>query len=336
MNKKKIKVLVYDSKKYTVESFEEIPHKNIEFKYIESKLSKATAVLAKDFDTIVSFVNDQIDKEVIDIFLSQKKKAIFLRCTGFNNVDLKYANNKLKIYRVTSYSPYSVAEHAFALLLTSIRRTHKAYNRVRDFNFSLEGLTGIDLHEKTIGVIGTGKIGKVFINIANGFGMKVIAYDPFPTNEPQNFKYVTLKELFANSDIISLHCPLTKETKHIVNNESIKLMKKGVIIINTSRGGLIDSKALLENIKSRKISAACLDVYEEEADYFYNDNSNHILDDEILRDLISMPNVIVSSHQAFLTKEALKEIAETTINNISNFYINKPSQNNEVCYKCKN
>lgn len=333
MSKKKnqiIKALVYDSKKYTEESFESNPHEQIEFKYFEGKLNKSTVALAKDFDTVVVFVNDTLDKEVLAELVKQGKKAIFLRCSGFNHVDLSYAQNKLKIYRVPMYSPYAVAEHAFALLLTSIRRIHKAYNRVRDFNFSLEGFTGMDLHNKTIGVIGTGKIGRVFIDIASGFKMNVIAYDPYPTKNSPYFEYVSLEELFKRSDIISLHCPLTKETKHLINDESIKLMKKGVVIVNTSRGGLIDSSSLLKGIKSRKISAACLDVYEEEAEYFYEDKSNHILDDEVLRDLISMPNVIVTSHQAFLTKEALEEITKTVTDNIKSYYGGNPINENEV------
>lgn len=332
-NKRKspIKILVYDSKKYTEESFESHPHPGIEFKYFEGKLNKSTVQLAKPYDTVVVFVNDILSKDVLDQLVKQGKKAIFLRCSGFNNVDLEYAHqNNLKIYRVPMYSPYAIAEHAFALLLTNIRRIHKAYNRTRDFNFSLEGLTGMDLHNKTIGVIGTGKIGRVFIDIASGFKMNIIAYDPYPIENPTNFQYVSLEDLFKQSDIISLHCPFTKETKHIINDESISLMKKGVVIINTSRGGLIDSSSLLDGIKSRKISAACLDVYEEEAEYFYEDKSNHILDDEILRDLISMPNVIVTSHQAFLTKEALEQITRTVIDSITAFYDCNPLKENEI------
>jgi D-lactate dehydrogenase len=211
-----------------------------------------------------------------------------------------------------------VAEHAAALLLTSVRRIHKAYNRTRDFNFSLNGLTGFDLHGKTAGVVGTGKIGRIFIDICRGFGMNVIAYDKFPAQD-SGINYVTLDELMAQSDIISLHCPLTDETRHLINGDTITSMKKGVVIVNTSRGALIDAEALLEGIKARQIGAACLDVYEEEADIFFEDRSGHILNDELLSRLISMPNVIVTSHQAFLTREALNNIAHTTLENIAEY-----------------
>ena len=234
--------------------------------------------------------------------------------------------------RVPAYSPYAVAEHAIALLLTSIRRIHKAYIRTKDFNFSLSGFTGFDLHGKTVGVVGTGKIGKVFIDICKGFGMNVVAYDKFPAKD-SDINYVSLDELFEQSDIISLHCPLTEDTHHIVNEKSIEKMKKGVVIINTSRGALIDAQALLDSIKSRKIGAACLDVYEEESDIFFEDYSGHIVEDDVLARLISMPNVILTSHQAFLTEEALNNIAETTINNIVEFFENGTCVN-ELCYRC--
>lgn len=336
MNRNVIKALVYDSKSYTKESFEKVPHEGIEFTYTETKLNKISVSQAQEYDTIVAFVNDTLDKDVIEALVKQGKKSIFLRSSGFNNVDLKTAKNKINLYRVPNYSPYSVAEHAFALLLTMIRRTHKAYNRTKEFNFSLEGLMGFDLHNKTIGVIGTGKIGRVVIDIANGFKMNVLAYDPYPIQKPVNFSYVSLPELLKESDIITLHCPLTKETKHLINKQTLKLVKKDVIIINTSRGMLIDAKALLDAIKSRRIGAAALDVYEEETNVFFEDKSNHILDDEVLRDLISMPNVIVTSHQAFLTQEAIENIALTTIRNIQDFYYGRPNKENEICYRCKN
>jgi len=327
---KKIKALVYDSKTYTKESFENNEHDGIDFTYVEVKLNKDTVKLAKDYDTIITFVNDDLSGEVIEELINQGKKAIFLRCAGYNNIDLNKARGKLNIYRVPAYSPYAVAEFTFALLLTSIRRIHKAYNRTREFNFSLEGLVGMDLKNKTLGVIGTGKIGRAVIDIAKGFGMKVIAYDAYPQYYSSSVSNVSLEELFKSSDIITLHCPLTKKTKHMINNKAISKMKKGVVIINTSRGGLIDSEALLEGIKSRKISSACLDVYEEEGEIFFEDRSNHILNDEILRDLISMPNVIVTSHQAFLTQEALKNIAVTTISNIKRFYTGDPDEDNHI------
>ena len=334
MRKKIIKVLVYDSKKYTEESLERLDHKGIEFTYIDSKLNINTVDLAKGYDTICTFVNDDLSKEVINKLIKQGKKAIFTRSAGYNNIDLKTANKKLKIYRVPAYSPYAVAEFAFSMLLTINRRVHKAYNRTREFNFSLDGFTGMDLYGKTIGIIGTGKIGRVMIDIAKGFKMNILAYDPYPNKVIEGYKYVSLEELFKCSDIISLHCPLSKDTKYILNKKAFKNMKKGVIIINTSRGELINSNDLLDAIKNRIVSAACLDVYEEEEDIFYEDRSNHILNDEVLRDLISMPNVIVTSHQAFLTKEALNNIASTTISNINKFYKGEANSNNEVCYRC--
>ena len=260
---------------------------------------------------------------------------VALRCAGFNNVDMKYAFGKLHVLRVPAYSPYAVAEHTMALLLTSIRRIHKAYIRSRDYNFSLANLTGFDLHGKTVGVIGTGRIGRVFIDICRGFGMKVLAYDKFRAEGLDNgdtIRYVELDELFRNSDIISLHCPLTEETNHIIDEKALEKCKKGVVILNTSRGGLVDAEALLMGIKSRKVGAACLDVYEEESDIFFEDNSGHIMEDDTLARLISMPNVIVTSHQAFLTEEALENIAETTVNNLVSFFENNECEN-ELCYR---
>lgn len=232
-----------------------------------------------------------------------------------------------------AYSPYAVAEHAIALLLTSVRRIHKAYNRTREFNFSLNGLTGFDFHGKTVGVVGTGKIGRIFIDICRGFGMKIIAYDPFPVTNG-GIDYVPLDELLERADVISLHCPLTEQTRHMIDAAAIGRMKKGVVLVNTSRGGLIDAEALLEGIKARKIGAACLDVYEEESDVFFEDRSGHILNDDLLSRLISMPNVIVTSHQAFLTKEALNNIAETTVRNILSYFRNDGICDNELCYRC--
>ena len=271
----------------------------------------------------------------IDKLYAMGVKLIALRSAGYNNVDVQAAFGKIHVVHVPAYSPYAVAEHAIALLLTSVRRIHKAYNRTREFNFSLNGLTGFDFHGKTVGVIGTGKIGRIFIDICRGFGMKVIAYDRFPAPD-SGIEYVTLDELFARSDVISLHCPLTDETRHMINAAAIEKMKKGVVIVNTSRGGLIDAEALLEGIKARKIGAACLDVYEEEADIFFEDRSGHILNDELLSRLISMPNVIVTSHQAFLTEEALNNIAETTIGNILSYFENDGICDNELCYRCGN
>ena len=331
-----IKIVFFDSKEYDIASFEKVLDKNIfEAKFLEAKLTIDTVDLAKGNDVVCVFVNDTVSDEVIDKLYEYGIRLIALRCAGYNNVDVKHAFKKIHVVHVPAYSPYAVAEHAMALLLTSIRKIHKAYNRTRDFNFSLSGLTGFDLYNKTVGVIGTGKIGRVFIDICKGFGMKVVAYDKFPNNEA-NIEYVPLDELFTKSDIISLHCPLTSETKHMIDNNAINKMKKGIVIINTSRGALIDAEALLNGIKARIIGAACLDVYEEEADIFFEDKSGQIMDDDTLSRLLSMPNVIVTSHQAFLTNEALDNIASTTISNIKSFFDNDGICNNELCYRCGN
>lgn len=326
-----MKFAFFDTKPYEREAF--LPYEDkVTFKFFDTKLTLDTAELASGCDGVCIFVNDTADAEVIDKLYLLGVRFIALRCAGFNNVDVRHAFKKLHVVHVPAYSPYAVAEHAMAMLLTSIRRIHKAYNRTRDFNFSLTGLTGFDLHGKTVGVVGTGKIGRVFIDICRGFGMKVIAYDKFPLPD-SGIEYVELDELLANADIISLHCPLTDQTRHMVNGKAIDKMKKGVVLINTSRGGLIDAEALLDGIKSRKVGAACLDVYEEESDIFFEDNSGHIMDDDVLARLISMPNVIVTSHQAFLTREALSNIAQTTVDNILELEKNGCSSN-ELCYHC--
>ncbi len=331
-----MKIAFFDAKPYDKPSFEKYGKEHgINFKYFETKLNEDTAELAHGADAVCAFVNDTINAEVIDILCQMGVRVLALRCAGFNNVDMKYAFAKIHVLRVPAYSPYAVAEHAMAMLLTSIRRIHKAYIRTKDFNFSLNGMTGFDLYGKTVGVIGTGRIGRVFIDICRGFGMKVLAYDKYPAEGLDNgdtIKYVSLDELFANSDIISLHCPLTEETDHIIDEASLEKCKNGVVIINTSRGALVDAEALLAAIKSRKVGAACLDVYEEESDLFFEDFSGHIVEDDTLARLISMPNVIVTSHQAFLTEEALSNIAETTVKNIVDFF-EKGQCANELCYR---
>ena len=329
-----INVAFYDAKEYDRPSFEHYGNMHdIRFRFLETKLNRDTVDLAKGCDAVCVFVNDMVNAEVIDRLYRHGVRIIALRSAGYNNVDVQAAFGKIHVVHVPAYSPYAVAEHAIALLLTSVRRIHKAYNRTREFNFSLNGLTGFDFHGKTVGVIGTGKIGRIFIDICRGFGMNVIAYDLFPAGD-SGISYVTLDELFEKSDIISLHCPLTNETRHMIDAAAIEKMKKGVVIVNTSRGGLIDAEALLEGIKARKIGAACLDVYEEEADIFFEDRSGHILNDDLLSRLISMPNVIVTSHQAFLTEEALNNIAETTVNNILSCFRNDGVCDNELCYRC--
>lgn len=329
-----IQVAFFDAKAYDRPSFERCGREHdIRFRFLETKLNEDTAELARGCDAVCVFVNDTVNAAVIEKLHQCGVRLIALRCAGYNNVDVRAAFGKIHVVHVPAYSPYAVAEHAIALLLTSVRRIHKAYNRTREFNFSLNGLTGFDFHGKTVGVIGTGKIGRIFIDICRGFGMKVIAYDRFPAPD-SGIDYVTPDELFARSDVISLHCPLTDETRHMIDAAAIEKMKKGVVIVNTSRGGLIDTEALLEGIKARKIGAACLDVYEEESDVFFEDRSGHILNDDLLSRLISMPNVIVTSHQAFLTEEALDNIAETTVNNILSYFEKDGICDNELCYRC--
>lgn len=317
----------FDTKPYDKASFEKYALEgNIVFKYFETKLNIDTVGLATGCDGVCVFVNDTVDSAVIDRLCELGVKMIALRCAGYNNVDIKYAEGRIAVFNVPAYSPYAVAEHAMALLLASVRKIPRAYIRTRDHNFSLSGLTGFDLHGKTVGVIGTGRIGRVFIDICRGFGMNVIAYDKFPLKD-SDIKYVSLDRIFEKSDIISLHCPLTHETRHIIDADAIDSMKKGVAIINTSRGALIDADALLSGIKKRQIGAACLDVYEEESEIFFEDKSDDIINDDILARLISMPNVIVTSHQAFLTEEALNNIAETTVNNITDYAKNGKCDN---------
>lgn len=327
------KFAFFDARPYDRHGFDLYGRKNcISFKYLEVKLDIDTVELARGCDGICVFVNDDLNAQVINKLYEYGIKIIALRCAGFNNVDVQAAYKKIHILRVPAYSPYAVAEHAMAMLLTSIRRIHKAYNRTREFNFSLNGLTGFDLHGKTMGVIGTGKIGKIFIDICRGFGMNVIAYDVYPDNA-SDINYVELDELFAKSDIISLHCPLTPQTDHIINSQSIEKMKKGVVLINTSRGALIETGALIDAIKSKKVSAACLDVYEEESDIFFEDYSGHIVQDDNLARLLSMPNVLITSHQAYLTEDALDNIAQVTTQNICDFFEERELKN-EICYHC--
>jgi len=331
-----LKIAFYDAKPYDMDSFRRVSDAYpVTIKYYDTKLNEDTAELARGFDAVCVFVNDTVNAAVIDKLYEEGVRVLALRCAGFNHVDMKHAYGKLHVMHVPAYSPYAVAEHAMALLLTSVRRIHKAYIRSRDFNFSLQNLTGFDLHGKTVGVIGTGRIGRVFIEICRGFGMKVLAYDKFPAEglaDGENIRYVELDELFAKSDIISLHCPLTDETYHIIDEDALNRCKTGVVLLNTSRGALVDAEALLAGIKSRKVGAACLDVYEEESDLFFEDNSGHILEDDTLARLISMPNVIVTSHQAFLTQEALDSIAETTMENLREWEARGVSKN-ELCYR---
>lgn len=319
----KTKVAFFDSKPYDEVSFNKINEKyGFDIRYYKGHLNKDNVALTKGADVVCIFVNAVADKQVIGELKENGVKLIALRCAGYNNVDLNAAKDGLKVVRVPAYSPYAVAEHTLALMLTLNRKIHKAYSRTRDGNFALNGLIGFDMHGKTAGIIGTGKIAKILIRILRSMGMKVLAYDPFPDIDFANIndiEYTTLDELYQNSDIISLHCPLTKETEYIIDNESIKKMKDGVMIINTGRGKLIHTNALIKGLKSKKIGSAGLDVYEEEGDYFFEDHSNIVMDDDILARLLSFNNVIVTSHQAFFTKEAMQNIAETTLQNIQDF-----------------
>ena len=328
-----MKFAFFDAKTYDKPGFESYGENyNIKFKFFETRLTEDTVNLAEGYDGVCTFVNDEVTDKVIDRLWDYGIRIVALRCAGYNNVDIKYAKQKgMSVVHVPAYSPYAVAEHAIALLLTSIRRIHKAYMRTRDFNFSLNNFDGFDLHGKTVGVVGTGRIGQAFINICKGFGMNILCYDKYPA-DIKGVRYTSIDELFEKSDIISLHCPLTNETHHLICADTIEIMKKGVVIINTSRGALIDTEALIEGIKARKVGAACLDVYEEESDVFFQDFSGHIVDDDKLARLISMPNVIVTSHQAFLTREALNNIAETTCINIDDFFKTGTCKN-ELCFK---
>ncbi len=330
-----MKVYFYDAHSFEKEHFceanKEFGH---DFNFFEGKLSPKTAILSKGYPCICAFVNDRLDEEVLTILASNGTKLIALRSAGYNHVDLKAAKKLgLQVVRVPEYSPYSVAEHAVTLLLTLNRKLHKSYNRVREGNFSLEGLVGFDLHGKTVGVIGTGKIGKVFIKIMKGFGCHVLAYDLYPDQEfaqTIGFKYSEMDEVLEQADIISLHVPLSPETKHMINDTALEKMKKGVFLINTSRGGLIDTKVLISALKSGHIGAAGLDVYEEEEHYFFKDLSNQVLDDDVLIRLMTFPNVILTSHQGFLTSEALSNIAKTTLTSMTQFDKNLP-----LTYKLK-
>jgi D-lactate dehydrogenase len=317
------RIAFFDTKPYDKESFEEINKKyNYEIKYFKFHLTPDNIVLAQNYDIIVVFVNDIINAEAMEKLVSYGVKLIALRCSGFNNIDIKAAKDKIKILHVPAYSPNAIAEHSVALMMTLNRKIHRAYFRTRDTNFSLHGLLGFDMNNKNAGVIGTGRIGKVLIKILKGFGMNVYAYDPYPDCDFSNevgFEYVDLDKLFSQSDIISLNCPLTKETEYIINKNTIEKMKNGVMLINTGRGKLIKTSDLIQALKSGKIGAAGLDVYEEESGYFFEDLSDRVLTDDVLARLLTFNNVIITSHQGFFTAEAMKNIAITTMQNINDF-----------------
>lgn len=329
--KDKLKIAVFSSKHYDREHLE-LANQNFGFdlEYYEHKFSCKTAVTAKGFDAVCIFVNDEADKKALRELSSVGVKILALRCAGFDNVDLdEAAKLGITVVRVPAYSPEAVAEHAVALMMTLNRRTHKAYQRTRDANFSLDGLTGFNMHNRTAGVIGTGKIGLAMIHILKGFGMAILAYDPYPSDTAVELgaQYVSLDDLYAKSDVITLHCPMSPENYHLLNAESFNKMKKGVMIINTSRGGLLDATAAIDALKQAKIGALGMDVYENERDLFFEDKSNDVIQDDVFRRLSSCHNVIFTGHQAFLTQEALLNISETTLTNIQAVYENKPCQN---------
>ncbi len=328
------KVAFFDTKPYDRTWFDKLSDEyDVKIKYYESKLSQDTAVLARGCRAVCAFVNDEINAATISELSEAGVELLAMRCAGYNNVDLKKADGVLRIARVPDYSPHAVAEHAMALLLTLNRKTHRAYIRTRDYNFSLDGMCGFDLYGKTVGVIGTGKIGRAFIEICRGFGMKVLACDPYPAKNA-DYEYVDIDTLCQSSDVISLHCPLTHESKHIIGAQTIRKIKRSAIIINTSRGELIDSEALLKALMEKRVGGAALDVYEEESDIFFDDKSDSVRRDETLAMLLSLPNVIISSHQAFLTNEALEGIARVTLQNISE-YAGNGKVNNEVKYSAR-
>jgi D-lactate dehydrogenase len=333
------KIAFFDAKPYDIESFNELNLKfNFGIKFFKFHLTSDNIILAQGYDAIVIFVNDTINADMILKLKEYGVQLIALRSSGFNNIDLKAALGKIRVVRVPAYSPNAVAEHTVALMLTLNRKIHRAYFRTRDTNFSLHGLLGFDMNGKTAGIIGTGRIGKVLVKILSGFGMEVLVYDKFPDRqfELETYcKYVSLNEIFMKSDIISLNCPLNVETEFMINANTIAAMKKGVMLINTGRGRLIKTSDLIEGLKSGKIGSAGLDVYEEESRYFFEDLSDRVLADDVLARLLTFNNVIITSHQGYFTREALHNIAGTTLQNLDDFFSGRKLEN-EVCFECQN
>lgn len=316
-----MKVAVFSSKPYDQKFLSKVNEKHgHELKFLTPSLDSQTGNLAVECEAVCVFVNDRLDRHTLKILQDLEVKLIALRCAGYNNVDLDAAEEfGLTVVRVPAYSPYAVAEHAIALILTLNRKIHRAYYRVREGNFALNGLLGFDLHDRTVGIVGTGKIGRITGQILHGFGCRILAYDPYPNREfgEQYGEYVALETLLSESDIISLHCPLNNDTHHLIDAEAIALMKSGVMLVNTSRGGLIDTKAVILGLKSKQIGHLALDVYEGESNIFFEDLSGEIIQDDVFERLLTFPNVIITGHQAFFTAEALTNIAETTLANIT-------------------
>ena len=326
------RISFFDTKPYDKQYFDKL-NDNYEISYFEGKLNKKTAPITRGYDAVIAFVNDDIDADTINILADNGIKVLAMRCSGYSNVDLKAAKDRLTVVTVPAYSPYTVAEHTMALLLSLNRKIHKAYNRTRDFNFSLNGLTGFLLRGKTVGVIGTGKIGQAVMEVLGGFGVDILAYDPYPIDDDR-IHYVDLEYLFKNSDIITLHCPLTDKSYHILDSDAFDMMKDNVVIVNTSRGALVDTEALLHALNTEKVAGAALDVYEEESDFFFEDFSGMVINDDMLSLLIAHPHVLMTAHQAFLTDDALETIARTTYNNIDEVLSGEKCKN-EVMYKSR-
>ena len=315
-----MKIAVFSTKAYDKDNLEKINQGKHQFTYFTSQLTPITASVANGYDAVCCFVNDQLNLDCIQQLAGNGLKYIVMRCAGYNNVDLNACeSHNIKVVRVPEYSPYAVAEHAVALIMDLNRHIHRAFSRVRENYYLLDGLLGFDMHGKTVGVIGTRKIGVCFINIMKGFGCNVIAYDPYESDKVRaiGVEYTTIDELYAKSDIISLHCPLTEDSHYIINQQSIGKMKKGVMIINTGRGGLVDTLAVIAGLKSEKIGYLGLDVYEEESDLFFEDFSSSILQDDVFARLLTFSNVVITGHQAFFTREALHAISTVTLNNIN-------------------
>ena len=326
-----MKVAVFNTKAYDKLFLEQNNQQHgHEFEFFSPALDSQTVALATGFEAVCVFVNDRLDRSIIEALSQQEIKLIALRCAGYNNVDLDAAGELgITVVRVPAYSPYAVAEHAIALILTLNRKIHRAYYRVREGNFALNGLLGFDLHNRTVGIIGTGKIGRIAGKILHGFGCEILAYDLYPNAEfaEKYGEYVSLEELLAQSDIISLHCPLTPETHHLIDDRAIAMMKSGVMLINTSRGGLVDTQAVIKGLKSKQIGHLALDVYEREGSMFFEDLSGEIIQDDVFQRLLTFPNVIITGHQAFFTEEALNNIAQTTLSNITAIEQNQSCSN---------
>jgi len=328
-----MKTAVFSTKVYDKDYLEKANEGRHELAFFESTLRPSTVRLAEGYDSVCAFVNDNLSKEVIEGLARLGIKLIVLRCAGFNNIDIETTSkNNILVLRVPAYSPHAVAEHAVALIMTLSRKTHKAYNRVRDGNFSLERLIGYDLYGKTVGIIGTGRIGAVLATIMMGFGCKIIAFDRYENKDlvSKGVKYMSQDEVFAQADIISLHCPLTPESHHMINTQTLSQMKRGVMLINTSRGKLIDTEAAIESLKDSHLGYLGIDVYEQEEKIFFKDLSEVVIRDDKISRLVNFPNVLITAHQAFLTDTALTQIAFTTIENLNNFENDTIEQSNVV------